>query len=109
MSFYSDMKAIVDGFYTVSDTLQVSINDYKEYFENEKTNYRDSTLLKEKMLETLNKAVFTSELAADNNKGMVIVDEDVYDDGSETESIYGDETDDDTSSTTPESDGDSNE
>ena len=52
----------INNFIEQINVLQVSITEYNDSFEAEKENYRDAKLLKERMLDTFNKAVFVSEL-----------------------------------------------
>ena len=72
MSFKSDIDAILNEFADVVDMLQVSISEYLDTFNTEKDTYRDSELLKEKMIDSLNKAVFVSELDSDDNNGTIV-------------------------------------
>lgn len=62
MSFKEDMQSVINNFIEQINVLQVSITEYNNSFEAEKENYRDAKLLKERMLDTFNKAVFVSEL-----------------------------------------------
>ena len=62
MSFKEDMQSVINNFIEQINVLQVSITEYNDSFEAEKENYRDAKLLKERMLDTFNKAVFVSEL-----------------------------------------------
>ena len=56
------MQSVINNFIEQINVLQVSITEYNDSFEAEKENYRDAKLLKERMLDTFNKAVFVSEL-----------------------------------------------
>ena len=62
MSFNEDILKSIDDFKNSLDDFQINITDYNQTFERYKNEYRDIDILKEKMKDTVAKAIFISEV-----------------------------------------------
>ena len=62
MSFNDDILKSIDDFKNSLDDFQINITDYNQTFEGYKNEYRDIDVLKEKMKDTVAKAIFISEV-----------------------------------------------
>lgn len=62
MSFNDDILKSIDEFKNSLDDFQINITEYNQTFERYKNEYRDIDVLKEKMKDTVAKAIFISEV-----------------------------------------------
>jgi hypothetical protein len=62
MSFNDDVLKSIDDFKNSLNDFQISMTDYNQTFEKYKDSYRDIEILKEKMKDTVAKAIFISEV-----------------------------------------------
>lgn len=62
MSFNDDVLKSIDDFKNSLDDFQINVTDYNQTFEKYKNEYRDIEILKEKMKDTVTKAIFISDI-----------------------------------------------